>query len=350
MPARRISVVTVANIAEATGLSASSVSAVLNGRHVKRRISQETVDRVLAAAKKLRYVPNVTARSLRAEASGRRQVVLSILTSYEAPFALVGQVLRAMEPLIARRGGDAVEYTVNVEVFHAGRLRELPGLSDGRRCNAAIISNTIDYDDQFLASTKFPFPVVLLGRRIPGYPSVTSKSEMMGRQAAEILCGAGRRKLAVLQPSMLTQATRSRLASFITTVEQATGLPPAMITCEHLHENAGHEAMARFLAFKPVCDGIFALSDVLAIGACHAIRQAGRSIPRDIAMVGVGDSPASHYISPPLTSFEDSQDAQNRAAVELLLDLVEGATPGTLTIEVPVSPILRESTGHKSGA
>ncbi len=64
------SVVTVQDIARNVGLSASSVSAVLSGQHIKRRISPATAARVRTAAKKLRYVPNVTARSLRAQVSG----------------------------------------------------------------------------------------------------------------------------------------------------------------------------------------------------------------------------------------------------------------------------------------
>ena len=346
MPSRETSVVTVEHIAEKTGLSASSVSAVLNGRHVKRRISPETVARVLAAAKKLRYVPNVTARSLRAKASGTRHIVLSILTSYEAPVFLVTQALRALDHVINERGEAAANYTVNVEMFHAGRLSEVSGLSDGHRCNGAIVTNTIDLDDQFLASSKLGFPVVMLGRRIPGYPSVSIKSDVMGRKAAEILIEAGRRKLSVLQPATLTQVTRSRLAAFVTTAEQSTGLPPTMITCDSLDERAGYEATQRFLGFNPACDGIFALSDGLAIGAYHAIKKAGRSIPRDIAMVGVGDNPAAHYIDPPLTCFEYAEEAQHQAAAKLLLNLVNGTVPEKTVVEVPVSALLRESTGH----
>jgi LacI family transcriptional regulator len=339
-------VVTVQDIARETGLSASSVSAVLSGQHVKRRISTRTVERIQSAARSLRYVPNITARSLRAKASGTKHVVLSILTSYEAPVFLVTQALRAVERAVAQHGEAAANYTVNIEMFHAGQLARLPGLIDGHRCNGAIITNTVDLDDQFLASAKLPFPVVLLGRRIPGYAGVSVKLEMMGRQAAEILLAAGRRKLAVLQPAILTQATRSRFAAFVSTAEQIVGLPPMMITCENLQERAGYDGMRRFLGFNPDCDGVFAVTDGLAIGAYLAIKRSGRKIPQDIAIVGVGDNPASDYIDPPLTCFEFAEEAQNQAAARMLLDLVNGVPPGNLAVEVPVTALLRESTGH----
>jgi len=341
-----VAVVTVQDIAREAGLSASSVSAVLSGQHVKRRIPSVTVNRILAATRKLRYVPNVTARSLRAKASGTKQVVLSVLTSYEAPVFLLSQTLHALDRAVAQRGEAAANYLVNVEFFHAGRLSQLSGLADGHRCNGAIITNTIDLDDHFLSSAKLAFPVVLLGRRIPGYPGVSARTEMVGRSAAEILVRAGRRKLGVLQPTVLTQATRSRFAAFVATAEQTVGAPPMIITCEGLSERAGYEAMRRVVALNTVCDGIFALSDGLAIGAYLAIKQSGRIIPDDIAMVGVGDNPASHYIDPPLTAFESAEEAQNEAAAQLLINLVNGAPEENLTVEVPIFPVLRESTGH----
>lgn len=341
-------VVTVQDIARETGLSPSSVSAVLSGQHVKRRISPSTVERVQSAARRLRYVPNVTARSLRAKASGTKHVVLSILTSYEAPVLLVTQALRAMERAVARNADSSMNYTVNIEMYHAGQLAQLPGLIDGHRCNGAIITNTLDVDDQFLASAQFPFPVVLLGRRIPGYPGVSSQSEVMGVQAAEALVKAGRHRLAVLRTPVMGQAPRRRLAAFVAAAERLTGSPPAFILCETLQEKAGFQGMQRYLEGKPACDGLFAVTDSLAIGAYHAIKRSGRKIPGDIAVVGVGDNPASVYLDPPLTSFEVVEEAQNQAAVQMLLTLVNGGKPESLTVELPVSLMLRESTGHRA--
>jgi LacI family transcriptional regulator len=341
-----LNTVTVQDLARETGLSPSSVSAVLSGQHVKRRIAAGTVERVLAAARQLRYVPNVTARSLRAKASGTKHVVLSILTAFEAPVFLVTQALRAVEKAVARHGEAAANYTVNIEMFHAGELARLPGLIDGHRCNGAIITNTLDADDRFLSAAHLPFPVVLLGRHITGYHGVSGQLETMGRQAAAVLVGAGRSRLAVLCPAVLGQATRRRLNSFAAAAEELTGAPPAIISCQTLQEKAGYEGMRHYLAQSGGCDGVFAVTDGLAIGAYLAIRRAGKKIPRDIAMVGVGDNSASDFIDPPLTSFEVAEEAQNHAAAEMLLNLVHGLVPESQSVEVPVSLVLRESTGH----
>lgn len=342
----KVTVITVQDIARETGLSPSSVSAVLSGQHVKRRISPATVERIQSAARRLNYMPNVTARSLRAKASGTKNVVLSILTSYQAPVLLVSQALLAMERAVARNNDPAISYTVTIEMYHAGKLAQLPGLIDGHRCNGAIIANTLDADDQFLASAELPFPVVLLGRQIEGYPGVTSQLELMGREAANALVNAGRRKLAVLRNAAIGQAPRRRFASFMKAAEELTGQPPAVITCESLQEKSGFDAMAHFLAGGGDCNGLFALTDSLAIGAYHAIKSSGRKIPEDVAVVGVGDNPAAVYLDPPLTSFEVAEEAQNQAAVRMLLTLVGGGKLGHAAVEVPVSLMLRGSTGH----
>lgn len=340
------SVVTVQDVAREAGLSPSTVSAVLTGNHVKRRISAETVELVRKAARRLRYIPNVTARSLRAKQAGTNHVVLTVLTSFEAPVFLVSQVLHSLDRELAALSGTGVRHTVGIQMFHAGLLHQVPGITQGNFCNGAIVANTIDADDQFLAATQLPFPVVLLGRRIPGYAGVSVKSELIGRKAAQILIEIGRRRLAVLQPSVLTQVTRSRLSAFVTLADEQIGVPPMIVTADGLTERAGYEAMRGFLEKNPRCDGIFATTDSLAIGAYRAFKAAGRQIPADVAVVGVGDNPASDFIDPALTCFESAEEAQHEAAARLLLELVSGHQPAKATIEVPVAALLRGSTGH----
>jgi LacI family transcriptional regulator len=336
------SVFTVQGIARETGLSPSLVPAVLSGRHIKRRIAPTTVEQVMAAAKRFHYVPNVAARGLRAKAAGAKYVVLSILTSYEAPVFLVTQALRAIEGEIARRGEAAANYKVNIEMYHAGCLDRLPGLIDGHRCNAAIATNTIDRDDQFLVSQKLPFPVVLPGRRIPGFRRIRRRWGAKPRKFSSARAGANsrccsrrssRRRPGTVWRRLSPRSSRRRDWRRI-------------IICDNLQERAGYEAMKRFLASNPKCDGVFATTDSLAIGAYLTIKRSGRAIPGDIAMVGVGDDPASDFIDPPLTCFEHTEEALNQAVARLLLDLVNGTPPESLTIDVPVSPLLRESTGH----
>lgn len=339
---------TVTDIARKAGLSPSTVSAVLNNRQVERRISQQSVVKVLEAARGLGYVPNIAARMLRDHSGGGRQVVIGILTSFEAPVRLVGQALNALEEVTAAGGPGGETYSVTIEIFYAGRLKELPGLIEGRRFNAAIVTNTVAEDDAFLAEVKLPFPVVLLGRSVPGYPSVNEQGDSIGRGAAEILHSIRRRKLAILCPEMLTQATRGRLAAYSEAVLGLTGSPPDRIFSSNLSAGGGYEAMRSYLAAGGECDGLFTVTDSLAVGAYHAIKKSGRTIPGDVAVVGVGDHETGRFLDPPLSSFSNAQHAMNRQAAELLLEMLQGGMVEARGRKVPVITRLRESTGHIS--
>ena len=340
--------VTVREIAKDAGLSPSTVSAVLNNRQAERRISGKSVQKVLGSARKLGYVPNIAARRLRAHNSHRRELVLSILTSYEAPLLLVSHALHSLEKVVDSANLPNTSLTVTIEMFHAGRLKELPGLVEGKRFNGAIITNTIAQDDDFLATAKLPFPVVLLGRSLPGYPSVSEKPEALGAKVAEILSSVGRRRLAVLCPRLLTQATQGRLRAFFSHTEEIAGLPPEKIVSEGLSEADGFVAIRDYLKGGGRCDGLFTLTDSLAVGAYHAIKGSGRTIPGDIAVVGVGDHEASPFLDPPLTSFSRNQELLNETAAKTLLSLVNGENVREAPIEVPITMILRGSTGHSS--
>jgi LacI family transcriptional regulator len=342
------SFITVKDIAARAGLSPSSVSAVLNNRQVERRISEESVQKVLQAARALGYVPNIAARRLRDRNGGNHQVIVAILTSYEAPVRLVSQALRALEEVMGEEAEKGIQFSVSIEIFHAGQLRELPGLIEGRRFNAAIITNTIAEDDEFLASVNLPFPVVLLGRQIPGYPSVCEEPGRLGREASGLLLSIGRQKLAVLCPELLTQATRGRVNAFSETVLRDTGRLPDRVISSSLSAQGGYEAMRSYLAAGGDCDGIFTVTDSLAVGAYHAIKESGRKIPASIAVVGVGDHETGAFLDPPLSSFSNAHHTMNRKAAEMLVQMLRGENVPQERFEVPVETRLRESTGNVS--
>ncbi len=335
--------VTLADVAELAGLSPAAVSSVMNGRAKERRIGQKSVERVEAAIRQLGYVPNIAARRLRATAPGTSQAVLAVVTAAEAPLLLVSRAVQALQELVDSLAGGTTRYTVSIELFHAGRLAELPGVSDRHHFSAAIIANTIPVDDEFLAANRIPYPVVLLGRRVAGYPSVM-ESSATGREAAGLLIDSGCRDCAVLYPALGTAALGNRVHEFAETISRRGGGQMLSILCADRSEEAGYDAMKRHLAGSAVADGFFAVNDTIAIGACRAILESGRRIPEDVCIVGVGDHPVSAFLTPSLTCVGSSETEMHRAAARLLLELVEGRSPARMHVEVPLSKTIREST------
>ncbi|MSU52598.1 MAG: LacI family transcriptional regulator [Opitutaceae bacterium] len=338
---------TVNEIAEAAGVSIGSVSTVLNNRHVERRISLDTVEKIRAVASRLGYLPNISARRLRSGHRASQSIIIAFVTSYEAPLSFVNQFVYALRQTVADgpRAARQRSFSLTIEFFSAGQLREMPGLLTGEHFNAAIIANTTPEDDQFLARTHLPYPVVLVNRLLPGYACVI-EDPTSGTRAAEVLIRAKRTRLAVIHGRPLTQTTQARLDSFVTATARGLGGAAHEIVAHTLSEGGGYEAMAKFLTQRIAIDGLYALNDSTALGAYHAIKLGKLRIPGDIAIVGVGDNEIAPFFDPPLSVVGVSRSRIGEEASRLLLRQLERKDELGSRIEIPVETILRESTGR----
>ena len=337
--------VTVRNIADHAGVSIAAVSSVLNNRHIERRISPETVERIRAASTQLGYLPNISARRLRSGTSQKNNIVLAFVTSFEAPLSLASDLIVELRHLVSGGSGSAgMTFSVMVEMFPAGRLQDMPGLLTGDHFNAAIITNTTPADDQFLIRSHLPYPIVLVNRAIPRYSCVVEDPEA-GGLAAGALLRSKRRNLAVLHGTPLTQTTQNRVDSFIRVATSELGRPAREIVAAQLSEGAACDAMIRFLERGGRVDGLYAVTDGMALGAYHAIKGRGLSIPDDIAVVGVGDYDISAFFGPPLSVVGVQRSELGKEAGRLLMRQLEEPGLPPLKVEIPVQSVMRASTG-----
>ncbi|HVU33367.1 MAG TPA: LacI family DNA-binding transcriptional regulator [Opitutaceae bacterium] len=336
--------VTVHTIAEHVGVSAAAVSTVLANRHVERRLAPETVERIRKAVQELGYVPNMAGRRLRVQSSATRQIDLAILTSFEAPLPLVSQVLHALQQAVDAQTSSHTRYAVSIEMFHAGHLQEKPGLLDAHRYHGVILTNTLADDDDFLARARLPYPVVVIGRRIPTCCCVLETPGFVGQRSAEVLLDAGCRQPAVLHGRLLTQATAERVTAFRRAVMARLGREPTVLESERLQPAAASAALQGYFAGGGRCDGLFTVTDSLAVGAYHAIQRSGRKIPDDVAVVGVGDFELAEFFTPPLSTVAGANEAMVAEAVPLLFRLLRGEknVPQEVLVVPPV--YLRAST------
>jgi LacI family transcriptional regulator len=342
--------VTIYEIAKHVGVSPAAVSSALANRGAERRLSEETVRRIREAAAELGYVPNMAGRRLRAHKAATRQFDLAIMTSFEAPLPLVGQALHALQRAVDVQTTEHTLYAVAIEMFHAGKLREKPGLLDANRYHGVIITNTLPEDDQFLAKARLPYPVVILGRRIPSYYCVLEAPDFVGRRSAEVLIDAGCKQPVILHSRSLTHTTSDRLAAFNRTVQERTKRAAVALVADGLQPQQGAAAIEGFIAGGGKIDGLFAVNDSLAIGAYQAIKRSGRRIPADVAVVGVGDYELAEYFDPPLTTVAGANDAMVAEAVPLLFRILRGEkdVPKEVLVVPPV--FQRASTSRERGA
>jgi LacI family transcriptional regulator len=141
-------------------------------------------------------------------------------------------------------------------------------------------------------------------------------------------------------------AGADRAEGYVTALRQrGLVVDPDLMVDGNFTEADAYGAMQRLLPFNP--DAVFAASDVMAIGALRALRDAGRRVPEDVALVGFDDMPLAAHSNPPLTTVRQPVQRTGEAAAETLIDLIEhpGAPPRRIVL--PTELVIRVSCGSK---
>jgi DNA-binding LacI/PurR family transcriptional regulator len=308
------------------------------------RVSAATRDAVLGAARRLGYTHDLNARRLRS--AGARaaapEITLAILRIRGTPIGMSARLLGAATAALETRVPSA---QLAIEAFLPGRLREHPGLTVASRFHAAIVVGPTPEDEAFLDDTDLPVPVVVFQRQMRRQAWVDTDGELAGWLATRHFLEQGRRRIAVAGwASVASAAVERRLRGYRRALAAAGLAETARVERgPELSEAAGAAVTARLLAgARP--DAILAMSDVLAVGALHAVRAAGLRVPADVAVAGFDDLSFAPYLSPPLTSVRLPFEAMGAAAVAWLAAAVRGQASEPLRRRFPPELIVREST------
>jgi LacI family transcriptional regulator len=190
-------------------------------------------------------------------------------------------------------------------------------------------------------------PIVVVDDRghYPNLPTVATTNIEGGRSATRHLIDNGRRRIAMLNGPHDFGCNRDRLAGYKSALQKA-GLQfdPKLVVDSDFKESGGASAMTALLAADPKLDGVFVANDVMAFGAMRALRNAGRRIPDDVAVVGFDDIPASAMTHPPLSTVRQPLYEMGRTAASMVMAAVRGESI-TKRIELPTSLVVRESSG-----
>lgn len=339
--------ITLAEFAKEIGVSTATVSSVFNNRSKERRISEKTEALIRSQAEKYGYQPNIAARRLRTQRD-MQVCELAVLTAYESPSAVSANIVKALEKTSKRRYPN-ITPLIETVMFHRNHIQELPGILDGNRYNGAVITNTGIEDDIFFQNNKITYPLVFLGRDIPGYYCVDEDPRHIGQEAATELvktCKSRHPAVLTLCDDLLTQTTKLRTEGFMDRCAEL-GVEATLIQADGISARAGRKVAVKHLKTKPL-DGLFCVSDHLAVGAYFSIKENGLSIPKDVAVVGIGDLDLCKYIDPPLTVFRrmENERQKDEYAAEILLNrLFERDTHSTSRI-FQTSLLRRESSSR----
>ena len=337
---------TSADVATEAGVSRTTVSFVLNGR-TDVKIPDETRRRVLDAATRLGYHPNAPARQL---AGGRSHILALVMRQTPeqvAGDAVLAETLRGFAAA-ARAGG----FRVMVEPLpHEGPDATYAALLRAQHADGLVISGPRVDDPSLLELVRDGFPIVLQGA-LPGVDvtSVDVDNVAGARGAVEHLLSLGHRRIACITNAPLVYtAAQDRLDGYLDALRAAGIDPrPGWIAAADFDAPSGHAAMQELLGRSPF-DAVFVASDVVALGAIGALRDAGRRVPEDVSVVGFDDIPLAAYFDPPLTTVRLPAFELGQAAGRALLERIAGGDVAARTL-LPTELIVRASTAPPPSA
>ena len=330
---------TISDVAKAAGVSVATVSRALRG---VGRVSPRTRDRVLAAASELHYVASPAATSL---VSGRSRGVVVITPYFNRWF--FATVITGIEKVLREHGYHVLLCDLEGHSFDT-RL-PITQTMLWKRADGVVILNVPPMPAERSVLDRLGLPVVTVGNRQPGWPSVRIDDKEAMRVATRHVLALGHRDIgyAGTVPSSIThlQTPFDRRSAF-TTVLHENGLrcpPEWTLECDWTAVGAAEHADRLFAGDRyPTC--VVAASDEMAFGVMSAARRRGLDVPGDVSVVGIDDHVHAGIFD--LTTVRQDVEAQGSLAGSLMLDALHGRAPTAVVDKVlEVELVVRGSTG-----
>lgn len=330
--------VTLAQVARAAGVSASTVSRILNGTATVSAEKREAVERTLT---RLSYRPNVLARGL---ASGKTMSIGVLTQDISSPF--YGDTLRGLERGLAQSGYHPLVISGH---WRAQEEMEAIDFLVSRQVDAVVVLGGVAPDDK-LHEVAAGLPLVALGRSVPGLEGQCLRLDnRSGAYAAtRHLIELGHRTIAHIAGVPSHRDAQDRLAGYRAALSDA-GLPfdPELVLEGDFLEQSGFLAATRLIEGRRMFTAVFAANDQMAYGVRLALHRRGLRVPDDVSLVGFDDLPGSSFTTPPLTTVRQPTYEMGLAAAGCVLRMLQGEAPGLPPLGVHL--VMRESTARRRG-
>ncbi|MEO5876517.1 MAG: LacI family DNA-binding transcriptional regulator [Streptosporangiaceae bacterium] len=318
-------------MAARAGVGRGTVSRVING---SPKVSIQARKAVEQAIKELGYVPNPAARTL---VTRRTDTVALVVSESEEriwgePF--FAGIIRGISAGLAETGFQLILAMAQSAADHERLERYLTG----QHVDGALLLSLHGDDPLPRHLEERGLPTVMAGSS-PGHTPVAyvdADNRGGARQAVRHLLERGRGRIAAIAGPQDMQVGVDRLAGYR---DQVAG---DLVAFGDFSEDSGATAMRDLLARDPLLDAVFAASDPMAIGAMRVLREHGRSVPGDVAVVGFDDSTTARHTDPPLSSVHQPVEAMGRAMAELMVARIQGQETHPLILDTHL--VVRQSS------
>jgi len=328
---------TIEDVAERAGVSAMTVSRVINKTG---SVATQTADRVFSAITELNYIPHRGARALAVQ---KTNTLGLILPGFSDVFFL--ELIKGIEIALIEKGYALLVYSSTLPKEQT--ILDMP-LGEHNTDGLIVFTNSLD-DISLRRLQSRRFPMVLLHRSPPeglDIPCVTFENKKGAYQMVEhMIQHCGHRRIAFLAGEPGNEDSywrevgyKDALADYDIAVDQE------LIGVGEFDDQVAEGVVSQWIAADLQIDAIFAGDDLSARGTIRAIQKAGLSVPGDIAVAGFDDALLSQYLDPPLTTVHAPIEDAGRIAAEQLLRLIHTGQAESLIL-LPTELVIRRSCG-----
>ena len=335
---------TIRDVARAAGVSVATVSRALTG---SAPVREPTRQRIVDAARELRFTPNASARSLSTRRTGTLGVLLPDLHG-----EFFSELLRGMDQTAQREGCHLLVSSSHHEAAGiAAALRAMHGRVDG------LVVMAPDVPSAALGDALPPaVPTVLLNCAATGTTPALAVDNVGGaRTMVRHLAAVGHERIAFIAgPDRNLDAAERQQGFRAAMRELRLPVGKGYVQRGDFTEEGGWRATHALLRLDEPPTAVFAANDMMAFGALLACREAGIDVPDGMAVAGFDDIPVARYVNPSLTTVRVDVDALGARAASLLLQAIEArATPPRRAMPptrelLPATLVVRESCGAPS--
>jgi len=330
---------TIRDVARLSGVSPMTVSRVINE---SVRVSPETRRRVEHAIAELGYVPSRLARGLSRQRTGTIAVIVPDVAN---PFFTL--IVRAAEE-VARRA----DYRVILCDTRADLAVEQDVVGEllAHRVEGIVIAPVSDRSRPHLRRLdRFGVPFVLIDRTVAGVEADAVLGDSAGgaQRLVEHLISLGHRRIGIVVESDEVSTARDRRRGYEAALAGAEiPVDPALVADAPVDPQGGLEGMSRLLELEEPPTAVFAVNNLVALGAIEAVRAAGLDVPRDVALVCFDDIEYASRLYPFLTAMVQPAETFGTLGAQLLLERIEGRGParGRMVV-LPGQFVVRLSCG-----
>ena len=316
---------TLREVAQLAGVSKATAARVVSGS--SEPIRPETRERVIDAVRQLGYERHAVAGSLR---SARTFMIALSIPDITNPFW--PEVARGVQDTLEKSGYTVVmmnnDWNVEREQNHLRRMGQ-------KQFDGLIINPTGTLNEDLHALT-VPAVVLASGEAYPDFDTVSSDSAQAGRLAMEHLIALGHRRIGLIAGPIRRRKSHTHRDTYLRVYdEHRLPIDPDLIIQSEFSEEGGFLAMQELLALPEPPTAVFAVNDIIALGALQAAQGIGLPVPDAISIIGMDDIFAAATTFPPLTTIAKPKYEIGALAAAFLLERIDGRV-----ITTPRHPLL----------